>query len=319
MSSKKGIGIVGVIVLLIVLFFILAFIKGTIIPGIQKLPETGKQQLVKVGILPEDYYKLSFGCVGCSQTRGHVEFTVEDPETNMFTTDFDKTTGYQVSEGAVGSIAIPTLVENLQSYPSLHVALISDSDKVAVDCATALSAIKQMNFNNTYVSSFPTDVEQPFVHVDSVAACSGTTGLYWTAIQNATNALPTGDTYKAVIIITNGTDATDQALVEDATTGLFRSDINAIYIVTSEANCEVNPDLKTTDQIMIAARTKTKGCIHSDPTNIAAMVDTIAADVATIKLTYKPIAKVDNMNHIITVKATKRPYSGHNNITIKYD
>ena len=296
MSNKKGF-IGKVIIILIVLFFLFAFISSTVIPTIKALPATAERQLIKVGILPAAYYNIT----PLSDSRkGHLEFYVTDPYGNFETGfQFPSMEGYLVSDNKV-----PTIVDSVKSYSSIYVAVVADS---CSDTAY-MDSLNGLNFNNTYVGFFPADSD--FKQV-SIATCSATGGNYWTAIRNATYSLTAGsENYKALLIVSDGLANPDDAnVITDAAQGLLRNDLNAIYILTSNtANCNNDTNvLNITSATIAGARTKFKGCFNKTLTDTI-ISNTIGGEVKTIKVDYKPIGDIGR--HNVTVKVTKRPYSG---------
>jgi len=294
MSNKKG--LIGTIIILVAFFLVIGFILVNVGPAAAKLGKGAEQFAVAHGILPEEYYNIT----PLNDWKGHLEFYVTDPYSNFETGfQFPSFEGYGVSDNK-----IPTQVTNVISHSDLYVAVVADncSDTAYLD------SLYKLNFvNHTYVGFFPTD--SAFNQV-SVASCSGTEGDYWTAIRNATYSLPAGGgIYKVLLIISDGLANPDDEAITDALQGLHRNDLNAVYILTSNPkNCQNAANvLNLTNAMLAELHTKFKGCFNKTLTDTI-ISDTIGGDVKTIKLDYTP--RGDIGKHNVTVKVTKRPYSG---------
>ncbi len=304
MSNKKGLGLVGIIIIIIVGLILLAFITTTVIPAVKSVPAVAEKQLIKVGILPEQYYVINF----VDWSRGRLDFQVTEPAPlNNYVTDFNPITGYKISEDG-----IPTIVSSVHSYPSINVAIVADD---AAACQTTLSEIKTIRLNNTFVGAFPTTADPAFVKTSDLT-CIGANGDYWGAIKNATYALPGGDSYKVLLIVSEGACTTcsnqDQTVLREATAGLMRNDINNRFIITEDGNCNKNDVLKSTNDII--STDTINNCYKTD--QLPDLIKTIEDGASIIELNYKPFSTFGK--HTVSVTATKRPYSGKGNVTFSY-
>lgn len=335
---RRGISaIVAIILALIILFFLAAFITGTVIPFFKTVPETTSKTYYSLqGINPENYYEVNIQSNPYSH-RGHLELTVTDPETGDYVTDFPFPSafqGYSISEDTV-----PTTVQSIMAYKQLYIANVFESG--VADCSSHLAAIESMKFNSTYVGFFPSTGTSNFVS-KNVASCAYTGKDYLTAIKNATFALPSGQNYNALVIVSDG-DCTNcpssgteayNDLIKNVGLGLHRSDIQTAVILTSNvANCESNPLLnftrvalgieKVTDEntgavLYYKSPDGRRRCEQIGADVFGSLAFNTVADASTIGLNYKAIAPEDGLKHKIAVRATKKPYTGRGEQNITY-
>ncbi len=331
-------GIIGAIILgLIVLAIVLIFFAGTVMPFLQKAPETGQKTLYSLqGIEPEPYYDVIID--SSKSYRGHLEFSVLDPEADKYVTDFPFPSafeGFSVSEDNN-----PRRVQSVSLYRNLYIATAFEGKLAFGDCNTSyLEKMKGIPFNNTHIGFFPGE--------GFTGVCSDTKQNYLQAVKDATYALPAGgDNYNALVIIAdgdctispdcdNGSEEYDE-LIGDAAKGLNRQDVQtALIFTTNVANCVKDGSLInftrgalgiSAEQVIDAntgaayykspdGRRRCEGISDSSYENLAT---TLLPDVAKIKLNYVPYAGEDGVSHTIAVRATKKPYMGRNEIEIIY-
>jgi hypothetical protein len=332
---RRGLGIIGIILAILILIFVLSFIAGSVKSAVSKAPQTIENLGISLGVAPAPYYNLTI----LGGSRGEVKFIVLDPDpvNGGYITDFNKVTGYKVSEDN-----IPTTVQSVDEYRQLYIATVFDSNMPAgtPSCDSYLEALNSIKFKDTNIAFFP---GSEFFYNKTEANCKYTGGAYWTAIQNATYALPVGEYYHALVIISDGDNANDptnaeeiENIIGDAVRGLSRQDLQHVEILTSNvANCENNPIINATrvalgidivlrdpanSSIITGYKSadSNKWCKPISQFSYQNLADTFAFDVPTITLHYKPYAEEDGLIHAIAVKASKGSYYGRRVGNITY-
>ena len=204
--------------------------------------------------------------------------------------------------------------------------------------------LQRLECSGTQIGTFP---ENGFEYFKN-AVCIDSRGDYWSAVQEATQALPAGKgDYNVLLIISNGDCATckdpaseeGKETLKEAALGLIRDDIQAIWVITDNVySCSTVDALNQTSGALGINKTNLKEIptpklakfyTSEDGTRYCGsfsegfiqtyLVDKITREVSTINLQYSPIGIAgEGIKHTITVKATKRPYSGKDNITLVY-
>lgn len=306
---KRGIGIVGIIIAIVVLVLLLSLAGTVLAPEVQKVSSTAKQLVLGYNKTTENYYTIPY----LTASKGYLEFEVFDPN-NYIITDFRPLFGeYIITEDG-----IPRPAQDVAAFQSLTIAAVIDPG-FGTDCRIVKDEIEGIKFNNTLIGFFPAG---GFTNIINITDCQDTGGDYWTAIQNATASLPSEkNNYNMLLVISKGTCTSANCsvpdVIEQATSGLQRSDINSAWILTDKLNnCKDNEILNATNAILGVNLTGAqyisedgkKLCTDFLPTTTTNLVEALKHNVATIKMHYTPIAK--NGTHTIKLTVIKRPYAG---------
>ena len=304
--SKRGMGLVGILVLLILLVIVLSWIFGTAIPAAKKLPETGQNLLIQAELVPAEYYVI----YDLNGVRGRVSFNVWDKNQNSFVTDFHPITGYKISEDG-----IPLAVRDVTAFHNLYIALVVHPD-LRPQCKNLLGAVRGMKFSNTYVG-FSTAGKIEFKNKKDIADdCVAMSENYWSSVATAAKGLPSdAQSFNVLMIISDGCtqNCGSPEDVSEATQGLMREDINYVYRLTQDAN-NCNNQNNALNIIKSIVKEGKGVCTVPDSRNIAT---TLESTVKKIIVSYLP-KKGFIDKHKIRVKVTKQNLAGTGEKEIDY-